>query len=129
MSDGNVRFVRIRGRVVPIRGKGGEKVPAKPKTTKVMIGVATRDIGAGERFKSGFKGVGQFGAILGGMGGAVGGAMASKGGMFKMAGGMAAGALGGAVGTGLLWGGIGGVANSIVGKRKETRIIIAKRGK
>lgn len=124
-QDQNVRFVRINGRVVPIRGQGpSNQAPKKIDINKMRIGIAKRDISAGERFEKGFGIGSKIGAGVGGIGGAIGSFAASEGGIKKRLLMTGAGAVLGGVTTGLGWGVLGGAGNAAFGKRKEQKIVM-----
>lgn len=136
--SGDVRFVRIGGRIVPIRGKGngqgGGKAKAAPQPAKrTTLILKVKKTTAGERFKSGFKRFGTMGAYAGGALGGVGGAIAGgaaggkQGGRLGVglgaAAGLVAGAAAGAVQGGVSWGLWGGGASAAFGRRRKIEVV------
>jgi uncharacterized membrane protein len=108
MSD--VRFVRIHGKVVPIRQKGngkgfGSKTKSGAKPHEVVMKFKQKNVSTEERAKSGAKA----GAVVGGIyGAAIGAQFGLKG--------LVGGAIGGAAGLGALSSGL----NAAFGARKAT---------
>lgn len=123
-NTGKVRFIRVHGRVVPVRSKGGDNI--KP----VGIAARLRKVSAGERFKQGAKVGSVIGAIGGGAATAALVAMAGAGGKNALVQGAV-----GAVRGGIGWGLLGGAGNALFGRREQVqfgivgeKIIRKKRG-
>lgn len=117
MSEG-VKFIRVRGRVVPIRDKNA---PKKRRTVYTQQEVD----GAGTRFVKGAKAVGKGGAILGAVAGAVHGAQNASHGL-KFA---AASVLTNAAHFALIGGALGGVTNALFGfSTSDTKNKFLKKG-
>jgi hypothetical protein len=106
----DVKFVRINGRVVPIRAKEGQGPSASQRQRKKMPQTSiqksyTTPVTVEERLKTGAKYGAGFGAALG----AVGGGFVAG----------ARGAVGGAIGGALNWAILGGAGNALFGSRER----------
>lgn len=116
----DVRFIRVNGRVVPVRNKNkngkslGSLDKKKAPTVDVSYKFKTQKVSLSQRMKDGFKAGGIMGGIFGSLAATADSAKTGKQALLYGA----AGAVGGAVGFGSLMAGI----NGLIGPRKQLKI-------
>jgi hypothetical protein len=73
MADSGVRFVRINGKVIPIKGSGakslGSKSKAKAPKAEMVMRFKAKNTSAAERAKDGAKAGAMVGGLIGGLSG------------------------------------------------------------
>lgn len=127
--SGDVRFIRVRGRIVPIRGGHAKKEMAKGSKPTGLV-FKMKPTTAGERFGSGFRRFGKVGLGVGGFFGGAAGALTvasqslgSRGRALGIAAGAVAGGIAGAAQGGLSWGLVGGGLTAAFGPRHKAQVV------